>query len=1259
MNRISGKVVLKESGVGIPDLLVVIYDADTTEPVDIGSSAAAATTPPSPTIPRPTIPCHRLGSTLTRRDGSFELAFDDAEFQIQTADKKRPSLLLNVIAPEDTGTDPDSRVLFASSSVRYNAGRTEQYLIRLTAEQMERAGVPLPTTYPDEIEDPARIVERLTRAGQRLETIDNGFRLLDTRRVELVRQTANDFKSNLKPAFQAMLSRVSERLGEHPLFVAPGESIFTKSITNMQREVEQIINGTAPEVRAPITSFIALTDEQKQSIADHINEDGEIAADNLETILGGREPRGSSTTFLLHEDPQIQFCRDRSQEEMECRTILGISQPVTEEGIPEETSDQDDPGSGEVPGKNKKKDHDKPGRGSRAANVPVANKTQKKDIPGHGVESADEEGINSYVARLIDTMTSPEEHVVYGLHPLATQGEVEEDIKELVFPPSPADTLAFYDFHNLQIAFEPVWQELIDKGILDLAEDAYHDIVELGGNPNQISDEDVYGPVHALLEEGKTVLTSRRVVYDHQEGAMTRDTSGQVKVRDHRGQAIVSDDHAKTITAPTRPGQPKPGTVVTPEHPAERLPKVLAELEQRLKENYNFTIYAANSKERSINFGMLVTYRQKWEPLAYQAGKLVKTITLAPKETQKYSRKTVIHRKRAEKEVENHLRSRREEASETSRAEQDIIRKATTDTNFTLNAQNTLSVPLGEGASVGGSRTTTFVRNANRISEDVKKAFHEAVFKSAQEYKDEHTLEVNTEETEDLEIIESGEITNPNDEIAVTFLFYELQRRYRISERIHQITPVIFVAQEMPRPDEIDEDWLLCHDWVLRRVLLDDSFVPALNYLSQNIVGEEVALEELRLNVEKQRQVVEELRQELGVMRDRLSGQRRLLDQAIARQLANAQEEENGGGWIPGFPDPGDVGELVEKGLDRLGDLIFGSDGAEGTNPLDALREAYQRAADEARDILFRLEREVTALNATTETYSKALAEYLNHKAQVARLRVHVKQNILHYMQAIWSHEPPDQRFFRLHNVKVPILQAERQTYLFPNLHPAVSTLTALPHRRLSLNNLPATNLYPVEVVTEIDPNFEFTALAEVADLDKLLGFKGNYMIFPLRESNALTDYMMAPYIVAGFDELADPDDLGNWTLDDFAQYVSCLKANLTDEQFEAIKDQLREQYERLLTEPQRNGDVIVVPTNSLFIEALPARHSLIEEFKARHRAIDVKKVQAEVREMELDNIRAAARILDRQLDDPDIESVKQVFVQKGIGKPDIDIGDE
>jgi len=165
-----------------------------------------------------------------------------------------------------------------------------------------------------------------------------------------------------------------------------------------------------------------------------------------------------------------------------------------------------------------------------------------------------------------------------------------------------------------------------------------------------------------------------------------------------------------------------------------------------------------------------------------------------------------------------------------------------------------------------------------------------------------------------------------------------------------------------------------------------------------------------------------------------------------------------------------------------------------------------------------------------------------------------------------------------------------------------------------------------------------------VADLDNLLGFKGNYMIFPLNESNPLTDFMMAPYLDEATGELLDPSDPAGWSPDEFADYVSCLKAHLTTDEFDAIRPQLKQQYEAILSAPHRTDDILVVPTNSLFIEALPAKDSLIEQFKRDHRMIDVKDAQSKVREKELSNILRAARLLANEHEDPKID--KKVLIE-------------
>jgi len=184
-------------------------------------------------------------------------------------------------------------------------------------------------------------------------------------------------------------------------------------------------------------------------------------------------------------------------------------------------------------------------------------------------------------------------------------------------------------------------------------------------------------------------------------------------------------------------------------------------------------------------------------------------------------------------------------------------------------------------------------------------------------------------------------------------------------------------------------------------------------------------------------------------------------------------------------------------------------------------------------------------------------------------------------------------------------------------------------------------------------PDVTYKQLVEVADLDTVLGFKGNYMIFPLKEHNALTSFMAAPYVDEAFGAM-DPDQLSNVNLEEFSKYVCCLHDE-SPEEYERLKPVLKAWLEALLADPLRNGDEIVVPTGSLFIELLPSDRSLLEDFKLKHREWDVYKVQAEVRKMELENIRYAVRLLDAQMEDPDIE--KKIVLANGV-EPVIDVDD-
>src|SRR5258708_15533049 len=93
MKTIYGRVLVKESNVGVPNLVVAAYDSER-------GSLDIAATPGSGTAPVPITERlgKRIGSVLTGPDGAFTFSFDDLHF---TRDYQRTDLLIAVVSPED------------------------------------------------------------------------------------------------------------------------------------------------------------------------------------------------------------------------------------------------------------------------------------------------------------------------------------------------------------------------------------------------------------------------------------------------------------------------------------------------------------------------------------------------------------------------------------------------------------------------------------------------------------------------------------------------------------------------------------------------------------------------------------------------------------------------------------------------------------------------------------------------------------------------------------------------------------------------------------------------------------------------------------------------------------------------------------------------------------------------------------------------------------------------------------------------------
>jgi hypothetical protein len=162
--------------------------------------------------------------------------------------------------------------------------------------------------------------------------------------------------------------------------------------------------------------------------------------------------------------------------------------------------------------------------------------------------------------------------------------------------------------------------------------------------------------------------------------------------------------------------------------------------------------------------------------------------------------------------------------------------------------------------------------------------------------------------------------------------------------------------------------------------------------------------------------------------------------------------------------------------------------------------------------------------------------------------------------------------------------------------------------------------------------------LHDIADLDHPIGYKGNYLIFPLKECTYITDFMMQEYVDDYFG-IRDPDVDGQFTTEELMTYAERIWHKIT----RAQRDALEELVLRRLTSPRRDDELIVVPTGQLFIDALKGSQALLEKFKEVHRALDVLKVQEEVRQAELENLRRAARIIANEREDPDVDKIVRV----------------
>jgi hypothetical protein len=236
MNTISGKVVVKETALPIPNVLAMLANA-----------TAGREAPVS------------LGSRITAARGEFEFQLADEE--IQGASGRRPDLLLMVLAPEEPGRDQATRVLFKSGEIR-QAGRIEQCLISIPAEVLRQAGVPLPIDPSAATPDTRTSVNKLSQAvGQRLEFQEEA-RKLAAQQITRVRAEAEEIDHVVERRLIETLTGVTEAQAKRLNIVMPGGDVQATMWSTVNKNIEERINA------GPLVGHVVLTERQAAGFRD-------------------------------------------------------------------------------------------------------------------------------------------------------------------------------------------------------------------------------------------------------------------------------------------------------------------------------------------------------------------------------------------------------------------------------------------------------------------------------------------------------------------------------------------------------------------------------------------------------------------------------------------------------------------------------------------------------------------------------------------------------------------------------------------------------------------------------------------------------------------------------------------------------------------------------------------------------------------------------------------------------------------------------
>ncbi len=599
-----------------------------------------------------------------------------------------------------------------------------------------------------------------------------------------------------------------------------------------------------------------------------------------------------------------------------------------------------------------------------------------------------------------------------------------------------------------------------------------------------------------------------------------------------------------------------------------------------------------------VNLGLRLVYRQEWRPLGTQRGEVVRTVPLGPKQTEKISTRVVRRTKVAKTSEDLKSTETTTETSDTRKDTSEIVDEASRSMKWNVNQEVEGGFNCGVW-KIGGSTSFGIGGESAQSSRDTSTRLSETMQKMASKVRNESKVTVSTEFESTYEATSATEIQNPNDEIAVTYVYSKLQTQYEVLTRLAEVQDVVMVAEELPSPQDVGFEWVKQHDWIIARVLLDDSYRDALSSISQEVP--QPALNSLMEDLLKAR----------------------------------------------------------DKTIQHLGSFAAAT-GTVSATDIDFAEEAQRAFRATAREKLERLRRQY-ALDAKRHRLYQHIRENLLHYCRATWQQEDPQQRLLRYRRS-GVRVPLDWHFEPQLGGEMPIDEFV-ETFGSDSEAGVAGTFRADPQGRfLPLADLvnPAgpIGFFGNYALFSLRPEY-----AGSSDLWPLLDvFKTPYtahddelgltvVVDPLQK--ALTAQVAANPPSAQALEACWKDMLDHVpALQEAFLRAQALVASGEDPEAVAkltAEASLRRFYAEYLFRRQQSRRFLV-DTNNLVVDLVPGEGSALEPFKQAHRAIDVQKADGERERIEIENQRRTQLVAEGRLADPDVSRVVVVSDDGDLG---------